>query len=105
MKTITGDEYWNLSLEERKNFTGIVKWGNGDISHYKNGLYHREDGPARIFPDFYLEWWNEGLLHNLIGPAVVYPNGNKGYFIHGNKSTKEAVELLRDLCVLKRIKI
>jgi len=36
----------------------------------KNGLLHREDGPARIYANGTKQWFNNGLLHRENGPAV-----------------------------------
>jgi hypothetical protein len=43
---------------------GIVKYLD------KDGLLHRTDGPAVIYPDGSLSWWIHGLRHRLDGPAV-----------------------------------
>ena len=45
MKTTTGKEYWNLSIQERQSLTGIVKYDNGAIQYLENGNLHRLDGP------------------------------------------------------------
>jgi hypothetical protein len=34
---------------QRKSYTGIVVWAQGNVTYFKNGKYHRLDGPARIF--------------------------------------------------------
>jgi hypothetical protein len=104
LKTTTGLEFWDLSYEERKNFTGIVKTDSGSISYFKNGFLHREDGPARIFPEGYQGWHLEGKFHNLNGPARIYPNGSEEYWVYGKKTTKEAVNLLKDMLKLRKIK-
>jgi hypothetical protein len=105
METITIIEYNNLSTKEQKNFTGIVKWNNDNIEYFKNGKWHREDGPAMIWQSGGKSWYFKGKLHNLNGPAKIYPDGREGYFIHGEPTTKEAVEFLRDLYKLKNIKL
>jgi hypothetical protein len=103
MKRITELDFYNLSTKEQKNFTGIVKWNNGDIEYYKNGKWHREDGPAIIYFDGYQEWCLEGKLHNLNGPAIIYSDGREEYWINGKQITKEAVELYADLLKLKKL--
>jgi hypothetical protein len=80
MKTITELEFWNLSMKERDNFTGIIKWENDSISYLKNGFLHREDGPAYIDHDCREYWFN-------------------GTYI----KSKEAFEFLRDLYKFKNI--
>jgi len=49
---------------------------------YKDGLRHREDGPAVIVGDSKF-WYYNGLLHREDGPAIISPNGVKTYYIHG----------------------
>jgi hypothetical protein len=60
MKTATTNVYFNLSYEERKNFTGIVKLCHGTITYFKNNKLHREDGPAIIERNQYKEYWING---------------------------------------------
>jgi len=43
-----------------KNYTGIIEWEYGSKEWYKNGIWHREDGPAYIRKDGYKEWWLDG---------------------------------------------
>jgi len=50
-------KHWN---EIPKRYTGIVEWENGNQEWHKNGLLHREDGPARIRNDGYKSWWLDG---------------------------------------------
>ena len=56
---------------------------------YKNGIYHREDGPAITHKRTKI-WFYEGQLHNLHGPAVISAGGPREYWIYGQKySPKE----------------
>ena len=41
-------------------FTGIVEWGDGDVSYLKNGNLHREDGPSLIKINGFKEWNLDG---------------------------------------------
>lgn len=56
---------------------------------YKDGEYHREDGPAiRHKGTFW--WFKEGKPHNLYGPAVIAGGEPARYYIEGVKlSPKE----------------
>ena len=109
MKVITYNEFFfDLSHEERKNFTGIVKWKEGDIVYFKNNKWHREDGPAWITSNNFKSWWFEGKLHNLNGPARIWPDGTKQYWINGirlkNCNSDEALQLYADLLKLMKMK-
>lgn len=83
---------------KRSLFTGVTVDTSGVI-FYRNGLIHREDGPAIIakngdrfwyfdnqlhrlggpaelrFIDKYRGWYNHGKLHNKNGPALVFNKG------------------------------
>ena len=79
---------------------------DGKVSYYKDGLLHREDGPAREFvngdklwflndlphrvdgpahdrADGVKVWFFNGKLHHEDGPAYEHPNGRKEWWIHG----------------------
>jgi hypothetical protein len=104
MKTITENKWYTLSFKERDSYTGIVKWDNDNIEYRKNGKWHREDGPAIIWQSGYKSWYFKGKRHNLNGPAIIYPDGREGYFIHGEPTTKEALQFYIDLLKLKEMK-
>lgn len=42
------------------------------ISWYKNGQYHRENGPAIELPNGGSSWYHEGKLHRVDGPAIIF---------------------------------
>ena len=45
---------------------------NGTQYWYKNGMRHREDGPAVIYPDGQQEWYKDGNIHREDGPAFSF---------------------------------
>lgn len=55
----------------------------GTIRHYKNGAFHREEGPAVIFPLGEKTWYKNGKLHRVGGPARTYGNGDMEWYQHG----------------------
>lgn len=55
------------------------------IMYYKDGLLHREDGPAVEGKDGSKEWYLNGNLHREDGPAVEYADGSKEWYLHGNR--------------------
>jgi hypothetical protein len=61
------------------NFTGIIEYGDGarflelsSIEHYRNGSRHNENGPA-----------------------IEYPNGNKIWYLNGERLTKKQWKTLK----------
>lgn len=47
------------------------------------GTFHRENGPAVIFPGGELQYYSCGLRHRSNGPAVIYSK-DKFYFEYDN---------------------
>ena len=54
-----------------------------DIVWIKNGLLHREDGPAIQHALGYIAWYFEGQKHRLDGPAITWKDGSCEWFVHG----------------------
>ena len=70
-----------------------VCWPNGDHEWWVNGNIHRLNGPARIwgndiFGSNNIEWWKNGVVHRLNGPAITRPSGAVEYWIDGNYVTE-----------------
>jgi hypothetical protein len=100
-----------------KNYTGIAVWEDGTKIWYKNGKYHRLDGPAVIRhvsgeevwykngklhringpsykrKDGRKEWHINDKLHRLDGPAIITKDGKVEYWINNEQVSKEAAEL------------
>ena len=78
------------NVEIRRYHTGIIS----SVQHWKDGFYHREDGPASIRyyenGDIqYKSYWINGIFHREIYPTRTwyYENGNiqyERYIVHGN---------------------
>jgi len=58
------------NLIRRANFTGIAVDPTG-LSFYKNGLRHRESGPASILVNGDSFWYLNNALHREDGPAEI----------------------------------
>ena len=52
-------ETWYF-INEHPDFTGCLIDEDSDIAWYKNGEWHREDGPAIEWIDGCKEWWLNG---------------------------------------------
>lgn len=56
---------------------------------YRNGVLHREDGPAMIHlldgtEQWISEWWcRDGKLHRDDGPAIIGPDGTEQWWRNG----------------------
>lgn len=81
-------------------FTGIVEYEDGDKKEwYKEGKYHREDGPAKEYSDGSKVWYIEGKLHREDGPALDFTSGYKEWWIDNCGYHKETLEDLIELCI------
>ena len=67
----------------KDNGLHIDKYGN--FHYFKNGLYHREEGPAFIGSNGSKWWCINGKLHREDGPAFIHCNGLEEWFINGIK--------------------
>lgn len=72
----------NGRYEELVNNVPFVHW-------YKDGILHREDGPAveGKFGEKY--WLKNGKLHREDGPAVTWPNGAQEWYLNDVALTEE----------------
>lgn len=79
-----------------KSFTGSAINSNDDVLFLKEGVIHREDGPAMLYKS-QIAYVKNGRYHRLDGPAIIKPDGAEVYFIEDKHySTKEEWEVARD---------
>ena len=57
--------------------------------HNKEGLYHREDGPAIEDADGSKAWYINGQYHREDGPAIENANGTKAWYLKDINYTEE----------------
>lgn len=55
------------------------------VEWYRNGLLHREDGPAIDFRNNRQDWYLNGLRHRTDGPAITHADGTEVWYFHGIK--------------------
>jgi len=68
---------------------------------YKEGKFHREDGPAVEYADGKKYWYKEGNRHREDGPAIECADGRKEYWKNGITWTNEEfckIGLFRGSC-------
>ncbi len=46
---------------------------DGRTRYYKDGVLHRDDGPAIVGRDGYEAWFKDGKSHREDGPAIIHP--------------------------------
>ena len=64
---------------------------HGTRRHYRNGLCHREGGPAVIYSAGTQIWYRNGKFHREDGPAFIYPDGTQEWWLEDWKVWMEAV--------------
>jgi hypothetical protein len=83
-KPVTVNEIKVKKLGEiPKQYTGIVLFPNGSKQYRKDGMLHREDGPANEWLDGTKEWYLNGRIHRVDGPAADYADGTKQWWLNG----------------------
>lgn len=50
-----------------------------------NHKLHRDNGPALIWNDGSVEWWQHGRRHRVGAPALIYTNGAEEWWINGKR--------------------
>ena len=59
----------------------------GDKRWYKNGVIHRDDGPAIEYWDGTKSWYINGQYHQEDGPAIEFADGTKQWWIKNRQIT------------------
>lgn len=61
---------------------------------YKNGEYHRVNGPAIIYDDGTKLWFFHGLVHRVDGPAITHPNGHEEWYFYGKRHREDGPAII-----------
>ena len=77
------------SLIRKVDSFGTVRYRNRD------GLLHREDGPAVERSNGSREWYRGGKLHRGDGPAVEYADGDRFWFRHDKLHREDGLAIER----------
>ena len=89
IENIYGYKTWYKNGIEHRENGPAVECINGTKKWFINGKYHREDGPALEYADGRKEWYKEGLRHRLDGPAREYADGYKGYWLNNERHRED----------------
>ena len=69
------------SYNKYEKITGFILFFDGNKQWYKDGILHREDGPAFECHNGSKVWYVNGKRHKLDGPAIEWHDGAKVWFI------------------------
>lgn len=79
--------HYDFDVETDRTATSMCaypcKFPDGSTRWYRNGLLHRDDGPAWIRPDGTCEWYRDGHRHREDGPAIQRSDGSREYWLNG----------------------
>lgn len=79
-----------------KSFTGSVINSDDEVLFLKEGVIHREDGPAMLYKSM-IAYVKNGHYHRLDGPAIIKSDGVEEYLIEDKHySSKKEWEAARD---------
>jgi hypothetical protein len=59
------------------------------ISYHRHKAKHRINGPAIIFNDSEMGWYQYGLIHRTDGPAMISATGSKFWYQNGERCRKD----------------
>ena len=86
-------------MEEYRNEAGHLHredgpartWPDGTQEWYIKGRLHREGEPAFIWPDGSLEWWVNNKRHRENGPAYISASGSQHWYINSKRRREDGL--------------
>jgi len=66
----------------------------GTKTWYKEGIYHRENGPALVKSEFEV-WYLNGKMHRANGPAYTNKLGTQEWYIHGKRHREDGPAVIK----------
>ena len=94
--------YYNVLGQLHRDEGPAIIWDDGDLEWWQNGQRHREDGPAVEYADGSKFWLQNNSCHRVDGPAVVWANGHVELHLDGHEYTKQVYhEKLAELGIAK----
>src|ERR1700691_6204728 len=79
-----------------ENYTSIAEYPSGILEYYLNGILHREDGPAVIWPNEIGEYFLKGKFHRVDGPVIIRNGSIQKYYINDENITEEVEEWIKE---------
>jgi hypothetical protein len=90
------NEYWIEGVKQDRPVVAIFE-NEEKKYHDQTGRLHRIGGPAKIEKDGTLSWCQNGLLHREDGPAYVYPKRKySAWYINGERHREDGPSMVYD---------
>lgn len=93
MESAGGNRLSNSGMKSYKDDEGrfhrddgpALIYPHGSVSYYRHGKLHRDEeaGPAQSDPQGLALYFKDGLRHRESGPAAIYPDGLIEYYFEG----------------------
>jgi hypothetical protein len=80
---IDGSKLWYKDGVLHREDGPAIEHANGDKFWYRDGKLHRLDGPAEEYASGTRCWYKDGKCHREDGPSCEYSNGDKIWHRHG----------------------
>lgn len=65
---------------------------DGRTRYYKDGVLHRDDGPAIVGRDGYEAWFKDGKSHREDGPAIIHPEAISSWWYEGHRINLDEID-------------
>jgi hypothetical protein len=69
--------------------SSVIEYADGSKEWHANGVRHRLDGPAVVWPTGTKSWYVNGQLHRLDGPAFEWSDGVNSWYIDGKRYSEQ----------------
>jgi hypothetical protein len=97
-----GNEFWFLGRHLHRENGPAAIYANGDMEWWQHGKKHRLDGPASDWPSSgYKAWWVNGKRHRENGPAIEHSCGERKWYIDDKQIECETQEEFMQFMRLK----
>ena len=83
MAEVNGSKWFLKDGVLHRNDGPAIEDSDGATAWYHKGHLHREDGPAIECVDGHKEWWINGKRHREDGPAIIGKHGDTHWYRNG----------------------
>ena len=82
-------QYRNAAGQPHREEGPAIIWADGGMEWWQNGQRHCIGGPAVELSDGHREWWQNDQRHRIDGPAIVCKSGHTEWWLNGTPYTKQ----------------
>ena len=86
-------QYWSIYCEA--DYIKSIMLMCNLVSFFKDGKFHRENGPAIAWKDGHTEWRLNDKLHRADGPAIIMADGTEFWLLKGKLHREDGPAIIR----------